>query len=666
MNKCSQCNSPIRSEQKFCAQCGAPSANLMAALMPGKLIASMDVCEKKIAQDPRNPLLYMEFGNLFMEFDIPDKALVQYQKAAAIDNTYIDAFIKSGDVFLYMGKFDHAQISYENALKIKADLLEARIGLFSALKGLGKLEDAVALGEEIIKAEPDLLIIRKSLREIYLQGNEEDKAIRENLKIISLAPSEGEQYKQLAQICEKRKDFSLALDIHRKVLELDPRDKDSLFFIGSMSYREGRYDESIKCFESLLLCDADNITARILLSLSYVGMGSFDQAIMALNSLPTNNLKLTDADSNNLSHACYLIGACRLREGNLSEAKNYLIRSLRFRKTEAAEKALAQVYTIEGDKAFSDKSYENAKKCFERALDLDASSDSLENKLKQVQKRLKLKRMTKVAACILVIGCIVFLSVVYFGLNSREENKPVTADKREGSKLVTVNRDVYLREGPGARTPPVGTLTTHTRVVLFESGKDSKGDIWENVRVESGPLLGKVGYVRKTYLNGERTADGSNNSNLSEVRSSTSSPEPEGQGKVVDVKMSDAHFNAGLKFTKAKRLQDAIPEYQEAVRYNPNNFQAYNLLGHSYLRIGDPRTAIVTLKKAVKIPNSDLWCHYNLSLALLANNNDQEALNEIKFITQSDPTFKAIIQKDRQFKKYCRNNDTMKEILRLS
>jgi len=601
MNKCSQCNSPIRSEQKFCAQCGAPSANLMAALMPGKLIASMDVCEKKIAQDPRNPLLYMEFGNLFMEFDIPDKALVQYQKAAAIDNTYIDAFIKSGDVFLYMGKFDHAQISYENALKIKADLLEARIGLFSALKGLGKLEDAVALGEEIIKAEPDLLIIRKSLREIYLQENEEDKVIRENLKIISLAPSECEPYKQLAQICEKRKDFSLALDIHRKILELDPHDQDSLFFIGSMSYQEGHYDESIKCLESFLLRGADNITARIILSLAYVGIGSHDQAIRTLSSLPTRNFAVADTDSMNLSRAYYLIGACRLREGNLSDAKNYLIRSLRFRKTEAAEKALAEVYSMEGDQAFSGKSYENAKNLFEQALGLDASSESLRNKLQQLEKRLKLKRMTKVAAFI-PIGLIVLLSIVYFGLNSRNMQ-----DKASAS----------------TQAVPAHTPTTS---------------------------------------NVENKSNGGNNANLSEVRSSISSLEPEDQGKLVDVKKSNAHFNAGLKFTKAKRLQDAISEYQEAVRYNPDNFDAFNLLGYSYLRIGDPRMAIVNLKQAVRIPNSDLWCRYNLSLALLANNNYQEALNEIKFIIRSDSNFKAQIRKDRQFRKYCGNKDTMNEI----
>jgi len=142
-------------------------------------------------------------------------------------------------------------------------------------------------------------------------------------------------------------------------------------------------------------------------------------------------------------------------------------------------------------------------------------------------------------------------------------------------------------------------------------------------------------------------------------------PVPEGQDNVLDVEKSTAHYNAGIKYAKTKRFQDAISEYQEAVRYNPDNLEAYNLLGYTLLRIGDPGMAIVNLKKAVNISNSYIWGHYNLSLALLANNNDRDALNEIKIIIGLDPDFKATILQDGQFKKYCRNQETMKEINRL-
>jgi len=400
--------------------------------------------------------------------------------------------------------FQDLQNEYEWALKV--------LEYHSSDHLIEVMEDAI-VNPAIEKAEQ-----LKLKKESDLRGNAENKVIIENLKITSLASSEeGETYKQLAQIYEKRKDFSLALDNYRKVLELDPHDQDSLFFVGSRSYQEGQYDESIKCLESLLLSDADNITARIVLSLAYICMGSYDQAITTLSSLPTNNLAVSDTDSTNLSRAYYLIGACRLREGNLFDAKNYLINSLRFRKTDAAVKALAELYSIEGNQAFSSKLYENAKNFFEQALDLEAGSDSLRNKLQQVQKRLRLKRKTKVSALILVIGCIVILSVGYFDFNSGEGNKHVTLNKKEGSKLITVNkregskiitvkRDVYLRQGPDAKTPQVGTLTTNTSVVLIGSGTDYKGGIWNNVRVESGPLQGKVGYVKKFYLNGERTA----------------------------------------------------------------------------------------------------------------------------------------------------------------
>lgn len=604
MDKCFQCHSPILFDQKFCRQCGTRLADIMTALIPDDLIQSINACEEKISKDPRNPLLYMEFGDLFMEFGIHDKALIQYQKATALDNTSIDAFVKSGNVCLILGKFDSARIFFEDALKLKSDLTDARVGLFSALKGMGKLEDAVALGMEIIKAEPNLLFIRRSLRDIYLQKNEEDKVIRENVKILSLAPTDVDSYKQLAGICEKRKDFSLASDIYRKVLEIDPHDKDSLLFIGSISFQEGRYEESVEYLEALLLHDAGNITARIILSLAYIGMGSYDEATRILSSLPTRNLSLSDSDTTNLSRAFYLIGSCRLREGNLRDAKDHLVRSLEFRKTEAATRALAEVYSIEGDQAFSRKSYDKAKTFFQQALDLDANIVSLRDKLHQVHRRLELKSRTRLTAVILVTGCIVILS------------------------LFLLNFEPLNNQNAVSSLPTQKTAAAH---------------------------YGET-----------KSSDGSSMNIASDGVGLSVSPSALSQGNAVDAAKSDAHYNAGLKLIKAKRLQDAISEFQKAASYNPNNFNAYNLLGYSMLRNGDPGMALAVLRSAAKIPNSDLWCHYNLSLALLANNHDYEALNEINFIIRTDSSFKAIIRQDKQFRKYCKNINTLAEISRLT
>lgn len=63
-----------------------------------------------------------------------------------------------------------------------------------------------------------------------------------------------------------------------------------------------------------------------------------------------------------------------------------------------------------------------------------------------------------------------------------------------------INKDVMLRQGAGAKTPQMGKLAANTQIAVLGSGRDTKGDVWTNVRVDSGPLQGLVGYVKPGYL----------------------------------------------------------------------------------------------------------------------------------------------------------------------
>jgi len=69
-----------------------------------------------------------------------------------------------------------------------------------------------------------------------------------------------------------------------------------------------------------------------------------------------------------------------------------------------------------------------------------------------------------------------------------------------------INKEITLRSGPGSKTGQVGKLAPNTQVAVIGSSNDSKGEQWSNIRVESGPLQGQVGYVKPKYLNGGGSA----------------------------------------------------------------------------------------------------------------------------------------------------------------
>jgi tetratricopeptide (TPR) repeat protein len=413
MKTCPACKNPLKDEVKFCTKCGT-KIDILSSAIPPELVARIDILEKKISQDPLNAQNYISLGELFLDLTFYDKALLQFQKAVNVDNANIDAFVKSGDVYLHMKKFDHAKLSYENALKLNKDLLVAQIGLFLALKGLGKLDDAIVLGVGIIRRDPNMLSCRKALKDIYLQRNEEDKAIKEIAIIVSHDPLDVGSYKQMAQIYEKRKDLEMAFDAYKKVLNLDSDDKEALLFVGTVQYQQANYDESIKCLKAYLVHDPDNVTARILLSLGYIKKGALDQAVTILSKLSPETITVTEEHKISLGQAYLAIGEYAISVNKLDDAKSYLKYSLKFFKTEAAEKTLARVYAAEGDKMFARKSYMEAKDLFQQARDLDSNNKSYQEKLKQVEKHLKTRHQIKIAAAVLV--GIIILVVVASGI----------------------------------------------------------------------------------------------------------------------------------------------------------------------------------------------------------------------------------------------------------
>ncbi|MEO0114139.1 MAG: tetratricopeptide repeat protein, partial [candidate division WOR-3 bacterium] len=124
MPNCPKCNSFVKEGQKFCTKCGSNLAELLKPKISPELAASVDIQEKKIAQEPLNPKLYIKLGDTYRDYKFYEEALVQYQKAVSIDETNAEAHLKSGEVYYSLKRLDRAKDSYEKALKLQPESLE--------------------------------------------------------------------------------------------------------------------------------------------------------------------------------------------------------------------------------------------------------------------------------------------------------------------------------------------------------------------------------------------------------------------------------------------------------------------------------------------------------------------------------------------------------------
>jgi len=98
------------------------------------------------------------------------------------------------------------------------------------------------------------------------------------------------------------------------------------------------------------------------------------------------------------------------------------------------------------------------------------------------------------------------------------------------------------------------------------------------------------------------------------------------------------HFNKGIQFALKGQHDDAIKEFQETLKYNPNSAETYNNLGFEYMDKGDLDKAIESQNKAIQLnPNLGI-AYYGLAMALEKKGDKEGALKNWKeFLKYAQP-----------------------------
>ncbi len=80
---------------------------------------------------------------------------------------------------------------------------------------------------------------------------------------------------------------------------------------------------------------------------------------------------------------------------------------------------------------------------------------------------------------------------------------------------------------------------------------------------------------------------------------------------------AETYYNLGVVSQRAGKIQDAIEQYEQALRVNPDFANAHYNLGVALLAVGRLREAIGHWEQALRIKPDDAETHYNLGVALV-------------------------------------------------
>jgi len=413
MVKCTKCGNLLKEGQKFCIKCGTKIEDIKKNQSP-ELLASIDILNKKISNDNLNSLLYIELGDVYFENKVYNEAILEYQKAFAIDNNFNSIF-KTAEAYRKNNEFTKAESTYKKALEIDTKSQVARIGLFWSYSSHDKLNELVDLEREI-DDDKKTLDFHKALIKAYKKSGTSENVFKEMEIIHQLDSEDIENLRNLAEYFEDRNSSKKAFELYTKILSIDPKDIDSISKMCKYHCYQKDYIKTIELFEKHktdLPVKLDSLI-YFCISYSYFKLDKTDKAIALVQNVTYPNIQLMSSrDKEIIAETFFELSVNCEKHNNLLSAITYL------------EKAIG--YMPENQK-FNDRLH--------KVKQLNS------NKQKNLNRK-KLKIVT-LSLVVVIVATILIFSILKF-LNVRKEN---IAWEQSQAKNTEQSYEIYLSDYP--------------------------------------------------------------------------------------------------------------------------------------------------------------------------------------------------------------------------
>ncbi len=245
---------------------------------------ALEHLEKATELKPQNARAHLYYGRALLLAGRQDGAENQFQEALRLSPNLAIAHYDLGQVRLAQKRFEDANAAFEEAERLDPELAQAQLGMALAWEGLNRPAEAASHFEQYLARIPGDLETRFHLARIYLQQNENQKAL-ENLQQVyraypdlpGVAAALGDTNALLKNFSESEKFYRQALtsptgepDLHRALgqtllderkfagaeaefraaLKLDPHNREAVKGLSSSLYLEKRWAEAIPLLEA--------------------------------------------------------------------------------------------------------------------------------------------------------------------------------------------------------------------------------------------------------------------------------------------------------------------------------------------------------------------------------------------------------------------------------
>ena len=253
-------------------------------------------------------------GVNYMNQDSLEKALERFENAMIIDSSRYESWLNSGVVALKMNdcpkalgylktayqlKMDDVKVSntyasmafsckeYAEALKIYQKLKEMDPQNVNTLINMATIYEQLAMHDSALAMYSQIIAVDPTYRDAYfnrgiLYWNRAQGIYKELLAIkdsMEQNPNDKKLVERSKELIEKQKElFSKTEQDYKKVMELDPKDKEALELLAFSLISQDKTDEAIIWLEKLVQLDPNNKEAWNSLSIVYTKKGLKEKA----------------------------------------------------------------------------------------------------------------------------------------------------------------------------------------------------------------------------------------------------------------------------------------------------------------------------------------------------------------------------------------------------
>jgi predicted TPR repeat methyltransferase len=234
----------------------------MTAHQLGKTDTAVNLINKAIMNDPKNPTYHNDLGIVFQVHDKLDEAISCYQKALELRPDFAEAYNNMGIVFQDQDKLDEAISCYQKALELRPDDAEAYNNMGSVLQDQGKLSEAISCYQEAVQLKPDYAEAYNHMGSVFQLQGKLDEAISCYQKALELRPDDAEAYNNMGIVLQDQDKVDEAISCYQKALEIAPNHAEAYNNMGNALNYQGKLAEAAACFQQAVKLDPENFSAK--------------------------------------------------------------------------------------------------------------------------------------------------------------------------------------------------------------------------------------------------------------------------------------------------------------------------------------------------------------------------------------------------------------------